>query len=206
MSHGRDLRLEPTKFARKPHLLVIIVLAASLGLHVSARPAGACSCVFQTSVQHAANADVIFAGRLLEIDEGVRGPIFSSMDPITYRFEVDRVLKGAVSKSASVVSAASGGSCGLEQMNVGERYTIFAQGGAGSLRSGLCGGTHTGDPDPAVAVMSGLVLPPVAGAPPGWVFVAAALAVVLMILAARETLRRRRQGSPPSAGTSASSP
>lgn len=198
MSHGRGLRPEPTNGARKAHLILIIVLTASLGLPVSATPAAACSCVFQTSVQHAARADVIFAGRLLEIDEGVRGPIFSSMDPITYRFEVDRVLKGAVPKSASVVSAASGGSCGLEQMNVGERYTIFAQAEAGSLRSGLCGGTHTGDPDPAVAVMSGLILPPVAGAPPGWAFVLAALAVVLVIAVARETARRRGAGSKPS--------
>ena len=153
-------------------------------------------CEMQTSIQHAARADVVFAGRLLEIDEGIRGPIRSTMDPITYRFAVDQVFKGAVAQNASVVSAASGGSCGLERMNVGARYTVFAQAEAGTLRSGLCGGTHPGGPDPAVAVMSGLILPPVAGAPPGWVFLAAALAVVLMIVVGREMVRRRRQGEP----------
>lgn len=189
----------------KAHLL-ILALTASLGLALSTTPAAACTCEMQTSVQHAARADVVFAGRLLEIDEGVRGPLRSSMDPVTYRFDVERVFKGAVPKNPSVMSVAGGGSCGLEGMNVGARYTIFAQAEAGSLRSGLCGGTHAGDPDPAVAVMSGLILPPVPGAPPGWVFAAAALAVVLMIVVARETLRRRRQRNPASLGTHASSP
>jgi hypothetical protein len=189
----------------RAHLLLFVALVVGLWLPMSATPAAACMCEMQTSIQHAARADVIFAGRLLEIDEGIRGPIFSSMDPITYRFAVERVFKGAVAQNASVVSAASGGSCGLEQMNVGARYTIFAQADGGILRSGLCGGTHGGDPDPAVAVMSGLILPPVAGGPPGWVFVAAALAVILMVVVARETLRRRSRGSPPSVGTPASS-
>lgn len=168
-----------------------MALAVGLGLHVNATPAAGCMCALQTSVQHVARADVVFSGLLLEIDAGVRGLVRSSMDPVTYRFQVERVFKGAVPQNASVVSAVSGGSCGLERMNVGERYTIFAQADAGTLRSGLCGGTHSGDPDPAVAVMSGLILPPIAGAPPGWVFVAAALAVVLVIILGRETARRR---------------
>ena len=178
----------------RKHLVLIVALVVSLWLPMSATPAAACTCEIKTSVQHAARADVVFTGRLQEIDAGVRGLIRSSMDPVTYRFEVERVFKGEVPQNASVVSAADGGSCGIEGMMVGARYTIFAQTDAGSLRSGLCGGTHLGDPDPAVAVMSGLVLPPVIGAPPGWVFVVAALAVVLLILVAREMVRRGRQG------------
>jgi hypothetical protein len=175
--------------------LLLFALVVSLSLLMTATPATACTCEMKTSVQHAARADVVFTGRLQEIDAGVRGPIRSSMDPVTYRFEVERVFKGEVPQNASVVSATDGGSCGIEGMNVGARYTIFAQTDAGSLRSGLCGGTHPGDPDPAVAVMSGLILPPVAGGPPGWAFVAAALAVVVMLVVAREMVRRLRLGS-----------
>jgi hypothetical protein len=173
--------------------LLIIALTASLALAINATPAAACTCEMQTSVRHAARADVVFTGRLLEIDEGVRGVVRSTMDPVTYRFEVARVYKGAVPQNASVVSPADGASCGLEGMNVGARYTVFAQADAGSLRSGLCGGTHAGDPDPAVAVMSGLVLPPVAGAPPGWVFVLAAVTGVLLIVVTGQMVRRLRQ-------------
>jgi hypothetical protein len=176
------------------HLVLLVALVASLSLPITATPATACMCEMKTAVQHAARADVVFTGRLQEIDAGVRGPIRSTMDPVTYRFEVERVFKGEVRQNASVVSPADGASCGLERMNVGARYTVFAQTDAGVLRSGLCGGTHGGDPDPAVAVMSGLVLPPVAGAPPGWVFVAAALGVVLLIVVARESVPCGRRG------------
>jgi hypothetical protein len=176
---------------RRGHLVLIVALVVGLWFSMSATPAAACTCEMQTSVRHAARADVVFTGRLVEVDAGVRGPIVSSLDPVSYRFDVARVLKGAVPQNATVVSVVGGGSCGLEHMNVGERYTIFARTDADVLRSGLCDGTHSGDPDPAVAVMSGLLLPPVAGAPPGWIFVAAALAAVLVTVVAREVVRRR---------------
>jgi hypothetical protein len=179
----------------RKHFALVVVLLVSLWLPMSATPAAGCTCEVQSSVRHAARADVVFTGRLKEIDEPVGGLTRSSMDPVTYRFEVERVFKGAVPQNASVVSAGDGASCGLEGMNVGSRYTIFAQTDAGSLRSGLCGGTHAGDPDPAVALMSGLVLPPVAGAPPGWVFVLAALAVLLLIVVTGQMVRRLRKRS-----------
>lgn len=182
------------KMTRK-HFVLIVALVVGLWLPMSATPAAGCTCEMKTSVQHAARADVVFTGRLQEIDAGVRGLVRSSMDPVTYRFEVERVLKGEVRQSASVVSAADGASCGLEGMNLGARYTVFAQIDAASLRSGLCGGTHPGDPDPAVAVMSGLMLPPVTGAPAGWAFLVTALAALLLIVVAREMVPRVRPGS-----------
>jgi hypothetical protein len=101
------------------------------------------------------------------------------MDPISYRFDVDRVLKGAVPANATVRSVVSGGSCGLEQMSLGDRYTVFAVARDGLLSAGLCGGTHLGSPDPALAVVSGVLLAPTPGAPPWWALILLAIAVIL---------------------------
>jgi hypothetical protein len=52
-------------------------------------------------------------------------------------------------------------------MSVGERYTVFAVERDGLLQAGLCGGTHVGDPDPALALFSGGVpLDPTPGVVP----------------------------------------
>src|SRR5688572_18669944 len=108
----------------RARFVLVVALLVSVLLPMTATPAAGCTCEMKTSVQHAARADVVFTGRLREIEAGVRELIRSSMDPVTYRFEVERVLKGEVPQNASVVSAADGASCGLERMNVGARYTI----------------------------------------------------------------------------------
>jgi hypothetical protein len=170
--------------------LLLVVLLAPMFLALAASPAVACSCIFQTSVQHLANADVVFTGRLADI----QGPPplrleYSSIDPVDYRFDVDSVLKGAVAKNATVRSVVSGGSCGLEGMAVGERYTVFAIARDGSLVASLCGGTYVGGADPALAVVSGVLLPPTPNSPPSWVFILLGTAAVLGAAVARRLWR-----------------
>jgi hypothetical protein len=144
-------------------LVFLVVVFAPLFLAINASPALACQCVPRTSLHHLALADVVFSGRLSEID----GPppdrlTYSSIDPVDYRFDVDRVLKGGVPVNAT-----------------GDRYTVFAVARDGSLVTGLCSGTHAGGPDPALVLVSGALLPPTPGSPPSWVLVVIALAVVL---------------------------
>jgi hypothetical protein len=168
------------RLAYGARVALMVVVFAPLVLAIHASPALACQCVPQTSLHHLALADVVFSGRLSEID----GPppdrlTYSSIDPVDYRFDVDRVLKGDVPVNATVRSVVSGGSCGLEDMSVGDRYTVFAVARDGSLVTGLCSGTHAGGPDPALVLVSGALLPPTPGSPPSWVLVLMALAVVL---------------------------
>lgn len=168
------------RFARGARVVLTLVVFVPMFLALHASPAVACQCIVRTSLHHLAGADVAFTGRLGEI----AGPTplrltYSSIDPVNYRFEVDNVLKGAVPANATVRSVVSGGSCGLEHMSVGDRYTVFAVARDGELAAGLCGGTHVGGPDPALALVSGALLSPMPGAPPWWVLSLVAAAVIL---------------------------
>jgi hypothetical protein len=136
----------------------------------------------------------VFIGRLAEIE----GPpplrqTYSSMDPISYRFAVDKVLKGAVPVTAMVRSVVSGGSCGLERMEIGERYTVFAVAQDSALVAGLCGGTHVGDPDPTLALFSGgAPLDPTPGVVPWWALILTATAAILGVAVGRRGWRMLR--------------
>ncbi|HET8568279.1 MAG TPA: hypothetical protein VFM93_04765 [Candidatus Limnocylindria bacterium] len=160
---------------------LLLTLLVALMLLPLSTGAAACSCSAETQVQHAARADAVFVGRLAEVDRLPDALTFSSIDPVTYRFAVERVLKGAVPLNAAVRSVVSGASCGLEGMRVGERYTVFAEAVDGSLRAGLCGGTHPGDAG-ALDLAGGTLLAPVPDAPT-WALAAAALAAALSAFA-----------------------
>jgi hypothetical protein len=170
-----------SRFAAGARLVLMVVLFAPLLLAIHASPALACQCVPRTLLHHVAGADVVFVGRLREID----GPpadrlMWSSMDTVDYQFDVQNVLKGAVPVSATVRSVVSDGSgCGLERMSLGDRYTVFAVARDGSLVSSSCSGTYAGGPDPAPVLVNGALLPPIPGSPPSWVLVLIALAVIL---------------------------
>jgi hypothetical protein len=115
------------------------------------------------------------------------------MDQVAYRFDVERVMKGAVPRNARVHTLADGAMCGLGQrLEVGERYTVFARLDGADLHSGLCDGTSPGDPDPLVAGLSGTLLPAGPELPPPWVLGAVTLAAALAILAWRVSVRTVR--------------
>lgn len=169
----------------------VVVLAA--GALISApSQATACSCIQSIPLQDAARADAIFVGRLVAAEGFEPRLQWSSMDPVVYRFDVERVLKGAVPANAEVHSVISGGSCGLEGMEVGQRYTVFARLDDGDLRSGLCDGTSRGDPDPLVAAFTGTILPPEPERPPPWVFGAVILGAALAVAGWRVSVTSAR--------------
>lgn len=187
------------RFASDVRLVLIVVLFAPLFLALQTSPAMACTCLARTSIHHLADADAVFTGRLTEIEGPPAGRlIYSSMDPVNYRFDVDRVLKGTVPVNATVRSVVSGSSCGLEQMSLGDLYTVFAVAREGLFSADLCGGTYRGSPDPALAVVSGVLLTPAPGSPPWWVLILIAIAAILGAIVARRgwrTVRSQRRTS-----------
>lgn len=172
--------------------MALTLATVALIFPVSSTPAVACSCAVQVPLQHYERADAVFTGRLVRIERPPRGLTYSSMDPVTYDFAVERALKATVAPRTSVSSVVSGASCGLEGMHVGERYTVFARFEDGRLRSGLCSGTRPGDPDPTIAYFTGTLLPVEPDEASWSAFALAALAVALAVLIVRRPTRFRR--------------
>jgi hypothetical protein len=104
----------------------------------SALPAHACDCAPLTPSEAAAEASVVFVGtptqRLGQPDEG-------SPDPVTYRFSVERVLKGEAGPTLSVSTNNSGDACGVD-FRIGDRYEVYALDADGTPFATRCGGTH----------------------------------------------------------------
>ena len=81
---------------------------------------------------------------------------------MTYRFAVGEVFRGRAATTTWVRSAASGASCGLEGLEPGREYVVFAQARGDALWAGLCDGTAeaTGDLVAGVEQVSGTGRPP----------------------------------------------
>jgi hypothetical protein len=123
-----------------PRLILAALLTAAGLVLLTPAAAQACSCVGGDVSTYADRADVVFTGTLVEIAPPPKRLFWSSGDPATYSFDVDRVHQGQVGPSAEVRSAVSGASCGLEGMQTGSRYVVFAT-LADGLWANLCGGT-----------------------------------------------------------------
>lgn len=120
-------------------LLAVLLTAvgASLGVVVATSgPAAACSCVRPDIEGSAHWADAVFVGEIT--DRAQSEDRYSTI----YTFAVDRVYNGYVPPVAEVHSAGVGGGCGLERMEPGRRYVVFAGSGDDGLTSGLCSGTR----------------------------------------------------------------
>ncbi|MPZ01095.1 MAG: hypothetical protein GEU97_24645 [Actinophytocola sp.] len=94
-----------------------------------------------TDAEYVDNADVVFAGALLDREEPPAGEIVSSGDLVTLTFAVSEVYKGQVGTTAQVRTAISGASCGLELDGEGP-FLVFTQFGDDGLTASLCGGTR----------------------------------------------------------------
>jgi hypothetical protein len=186
---------------------LLVVVLVGLGVAAGpADPAAACSCKVASTADHYASADVVFTGRLLErtVDE----PITSSIDPARHVFAVDRAWKGDVPERATVLSAVSGASCGLELRGTGP-FVVFAREKDAHLESGLC--TGTAELRPALAAELDALAPAPAKDPPAALspaaapttvdtddplpaagLLAGAAGLVVLALAAPVVLRRRR--------------
>jgi hypothetical protein len=125
--------------------LAAVLTVCGLVLLAPAPPAAACSCAAGNPAAYVDWADAIFVGTLTgpPTDEA-EGPVIGSGDPVVYTFDVETVLEGAVGTTAEVESARHGASCGLEGLEVGARYVMFAQTGRRpeALSANLCGGSQ----------------------------------------------------------------
>lgn len=126
---------------------LLTALAASAGLVVlTALPAEACSCVGGGPAAYTRWPDVVLVGTVTDIEQTNpgAGAVQSSLDPVRYTLEEDRLLKGSVGDADEVVvtSAGDSASCGLDGIKVGTAYVVFAsQTRDGGLASGSCAGS-----------------------------------------------------------------
>ena len=132
---------------RSIRLLLAGVVAALAVVLFSPAPSYACSCAAAEPVsQYAEWADVVVVGRFEQRTEP--DLLFTSADPVVYTVSVDRVLEGSAGPTVEVLSPASGASCGLEGVELGRRYVVFASHmtlegePSDALWSLLCGGTQ----------------------------------------------------------------
>lgn len=127
---------------------VLLASVVAVAPPLSSGPVSACSCSGLTDDEAFAAADVVFVGRLVEVQKP-DGPMMSSDDPARFVFDVDSVFKGNAFETQSVVSARDGASCGLE-LRAGVDSVVFARTessydlAGGELDSNLCSGSRTG--------------------------------------------------------------
>ena len=125
----------------KRALLVVPLMFAAL-LVLPSAPAWACSCASATPVQWVDRSDVVLRGTLEDVDKPSGPAVLQPSDPsVTYRFAVSEVFRGEAMETTYVSSSASGASCGLEGLQPGREYVVFAQTRGDTLWAGLCGGT-----------------------------------------------------------------
>lgn len=125
---------------------------------VGAGPSFACSCVADDAAGHVEGATVVVSGTVTDVVPPPSTKVMSSLDPATYVVDVDQVFKGQAGPTVEVLSPNSGASCGLENVEPGRRYVVFASHqsmeGADTdhLWANLCGGTGPATPELLAAV------------------------------------------------------
>ncbi len=148
-------------------LLLTVLLASLTIVVIPASPSFACSCARASTEQYVDGADAVFTGTVTGKEPPPERAVMSSMDPITYTFDVERWFKGERENPVEILSAMSGASCGLEGVRAGQRYVVFAsesRRGDRELWASLCGGTAPWsadlESDVAAAAGPGVVEPP----------------------------------------------
>ncbi len=180
-----------------------LLLALSVVV-VGAAPSFACSCAGGEPEDFVGWADVVMLGTVTDRQGPPWRPVMSSADLATYTVEVETVFKGDVAPTAYIQTADSGASCGLEGIENGDRYVLFADRQDDALRANLCGGSAPatdqliaavrtatgGETDPASTATAGEPPPPLGAA----LAMPAALGsgVVLALLAAVMWVRQLR--------------
>jgi len=131
------------KRLRRLVLVTMAVLLVPVGL--GRLPAAfACSCMpDRTYDTDLATADVVFDGVATErIDPNPSAnPGLAQGDTITWRFDVESVVKGAAGDPQEVGTARGGGLCGTG-FDIGVSYRVFARREGDALTTGLCSGNR----------------------------------------------------------------
>ncbi|WP_344651971.1 hypothetical protein [Cryptosporangium japonicum] len=105
---------------------------------MTSTPAQACDCVPLTPAEARSEASTVFVGTATQ---RVGHPDEGSPDPVTYRFTVERVLKGEAGPTLSVRTNNSADACGVD-FRIGDRYEVYALDADGTPFATRCGGTH----------------------------------------------------------------
>lgn len=122
-----------------PTIVLGTSLAAAGLMGLSAPPACACSCAERTTSGYIDDAEMIARGTVVSIQSPRGG---SSAAERGYQLQLNRVWKGGtVPELVRVGSAASGASCGIEEVGVGDEILLFADGSSGNWTASLCSGT-----------------------------------------------------------------
>jgi len=187
---------------RVSRILTALAVASAL-LAVPIATVNACSCVGFTVQEAVAAADIAFVGTLTATSAE---PDPNSMEPITWRFDVERANR-EVSGAKIDISAPvdSGANCGVS-FGIGERWLVLASRIEGSLTSSSCAGNvpmSAADPQLAAFVeeaMAPVSTPPPAAAPEAapsasslpLIPIGIGLAVVAVVVVASGVLYARR--------------
>lgn len=140
--------------------LGLISLLATLVALEPFSVAQACSCAAINNSQLLDRASVVFTGvATTRADPNAGAQVKSSLDPITWSFQVDSVAKGQATNPEQIVTARDGASCGMG-FALGTRYLVYARQVSDHLETDLCSGTREAGgvsftPIPAGAVDSG---------------------------------------------------
>ena len=131
----------PLTNIRRAVLVGVVLLSALVVLPVRAERAWACSCGGLTDAEAFDRSGAVFIGELTERREPTVA--LSSEADVRLVFTVERVFKGEVHATQSVVTAADGSSCGLEISGPGP-HLIFGRtrGATTEIEAGLCDGTR----------------------------------------------------------------
>lgn len=106
-------------------LTLVAILAGTVGLSwVQAPKAVACSCAISTTAEHAEWAELVASGTVTDVTAPVNPT--SSVDPLTFTVELDRVWKGSPAASVTVSTASSSASCGFDSLEKGTQLILFA--------------------------------------------------------------------------------
>ena len=118
----------PTAFAMRS---VLVALLVGAGFVVAPRPAYACSCVENPPPLEALERSaVVFDGMVVSLKLHERpGDVWSSADPVTVEFDVNRVWKGYDYQTMYLTTARSGATCGFTFVE-GEEYLVFSSNAA----------------------------------------------------------------------------
>ena len=124
-------------------IVAVLGLAVSF-LLLSPAPSFACSCAQMATDGQVKTADVVVRGVMEQMSPADPGPSGN----VTYTVDVADVFKGVAPRDLEVRSAASGASCGLENVDLGRDYVVFTyrDEASGKLWANLCGGTAPATP------------------------------------------------------------
>ncbi len=111
---------------KKAFLLILILV-------LSITETFACSCIetnesLSKKVEIAfTESDLIISGKVIDVIIVNTGKIKSSADPIIYRFEITKTIKGKLEKEViEIASEESGASCGYK-FELGKSYLVYAR-------------------------------------------------------------------------------